>query len=45
MVLAALAANLSLEFARVLIDLNNGLCAPIGQAGLPGYEHQPPIQQ
>ena len=45
MVLAALAANLSLEFARVLIDLNNGLCASIGQAGLPGYEHQPPIQQ
>ena len=38
-VLAALAANLSLEFARVLIDLNNGLCASIGQVGLPGYEH------
>ena len=34
--LAALAANLSLEFARVLIDLNNGLCASIGQAGLRG---------
>ena len=36
--LAALAANLSLEVARVLVDLNNALCASVGEVGLPGYE-------
>ncbi len=37
-ILAALAVNLTLEFARVLIDLNNAFAAAIGQSGLPGYE-------
>ena len=37
-ILAALAVNLTLEFARVLIDVNNAFAAAIGQVGLPGYE-------
>ena len=30
--------NLTLEFARVLTDLNNAFASTIGQVGLPGYE-------
>ena len=37
-ILAALAVNLTLEFARVLIEVNNAFAAAIGQVGLPGYE-------
>ena len=36
-VLAALAMHLTLDFARLLIDLNNGLTQAVGQHGLPGY--------
>jgi TrbL/VirB6 plasmid conjugal transfer protein len=44
-ILAALAANLTLEFARVLIDLNNGFAGAIGQVGLPGYEQASTSQE
>ncbi len=37
-VLAALALNLTLELARLLIDVNNAFTAAVGQVGLPGYE-------
>src|SRR5690606_2431303 len=37
-ILAALALNLTLEFARLLIDANNAFAAAVGQTGLPGYE-------
>ena len=37
-ILAALAVNLTLEFARVLIEVNNAFASAIGQVGLPGYE-------
>ena len=37
-ILAALAVNLTLEFARVLIDANNAFAAAVGQVGLPGYD-------
>ena len=37
-ILAALAVNLTLEFAGVLIEVNNAFAAAIGQVGLPGYE-------
>ena len=37
-ILAALALNLTLELARLLIDLNNAFAAAVGQVGLPGYE-------
>ena len=37
-VVAALAVNLTLEFAALLIELNNALASAIGQVGLPGYE-------
>lgn len=36
--LAALAASLTLEFATLLIDLNNAFSAAIGAEGLPGYD-------
>lgn len=36
--LAALAASLTLEFATLLIDLNNAFTAAIGAEGLPGYD-------
>ncbi|TAJ16117.1 MAG: hypothetical protein EPO65_13895, partial [Dehalococcoidia bacterium] len=36
--LAAIAANLSLELVRVLIDLNNALAGAVGGVGLPGYD-------
>lgn len=35
--LAALALNLTLEFARLAVDLNNALTSAVGQADLPGY--------
>ncbi len=37
-ILGALAANLTLELSRLLIDLNNALGASVGQVGLPGYD-------
>lgn len=44
-ILAALAANLTLEFARFLIDSNNAISAAIGQVGLPGYDRATPSQE
>lgn len=44
-ILAALAANLTLEFARFLIDSNNAISAAIGQVGLPGYDQATPSQE
>jgi len=38
-ILAALGLNLTLEIARVLIDLNNAFAGAIGDVGLPGYDH------
>jgi hypothetical protein len=35
---AAIAANLTLEFARLLIDLNNAFTAAVGAEALPGYD-------
>ena len=35
--LAALALNLTLEFARLAVDLNNALTSAVGQGSLPGY--------
>ena len=43
-VLAALALHLTLEFARLLIELNNALTAAVGQSGLPGYERATAVQ-
>ncbi|MBN9493985.1 type IV secretion system protein [bacterium] len=44
-ILAALAANLTIEFARLLIDVNNAISAAIGQVGLPGYDQATPSQE
>jgi len=44
-ILAALAANLTLEFARMLIDINNALAAGVGDVGLPGYDAATPQQE
>jgi len=44
-VLAALAANLTLGFARFLIDANNAISAGVGQTGLPGYDQASPAQE
>jgi len=44
-ILAALAANLTLEFARFLIDANNAFSAAVGQVGLPGYDQATPTQE
>jgi hypothetical protein len=43
-ILAALAANLTLEFAHALIDGNNAISAAIGQVTLPGYDQATPSQ-
>jgi len=43
-ILAALAANLTLELARFLIDANNAFSAAVGQVGLPGYDQATPSQ-
>jgi hypothetical protein len=45
LILAALAANLSLEFAKGLIDANNAIAAGVGQVGLPGYDQATPSQE
>ena len=37
-ILAALAVNLTLEFAAFLIALNNAFASAVGDVGLPGYE-------
>src|SRR5690606_1466913 len=37
-ILAALAVNLTLEIARVLIELNNAFAGAVGDGGLPGYD-------
>jgi len=44
-ILAALAANLTLEFARFLIDTNNAFSSAVGQVGLPGYDQATPTQE
>lgn len=44
LILATLAANLTLEFARFLIDANNAVAGAIGQVGLPGYDQASPAQ-
>ena len=44
-ILAALAANLTIEFARMLIDINNALAAGVGEVGLPGYDQATPSQE
>jgi hypothetical protein len=44
-ILGALAANLTLEFARFLIDTNNALSGAVGQVGLPGYDQATPTQE
>ncbi|MBE7518379.1 MAG: hypothetical protein HS107_03950 [Thermoflexaceae bacterium] len=44
-ILAALAANLTIEFARMLIDINNALAAGVGDVGLPGYDQATPSQE
>ena len=44
-ILAALAVNLTLEFARVLIEANNAFASAIGQVGLPGYERANAAQE
>jgi len=45
LLLGALAANLSLSFARFLIDLNNAIAGGVGQVGLPGYDQATPTQE
>jgi len=37
LVLGALLANISLTLGQLAIDLNNALCAAVGQVGLPGW--------
>jgi hypothetical protein len=44
-ILAALAANLTLEFVRFLIDANNAFAAAVGQVSLPGYDEATPTQE
>ena len=44
-ILAALAANLTIEFARLLIDVNNAISAAIGDVSLPGYDQATPSQE
>jgi len=44
-ILAALAANLTIEFARMLIDINNALASGVGDVGLPGYDQATPSQE
>lgn len=44
-ILGALAANLTLEFARFLIDASNAFSAAVGQVGLPGYDQATPSQE
>ncbi len=44
-ILAALAANLTIEFSRLLIDVNNAISAAIGEVSLPGYDQATPTQE
>jgi hypothetical protein len=44
-ILGALAVNLTLLFATLLIDANNALAAGVGQTGLPGYDQATPTQE
>ena len=44
-ILAVLAANLTIEFARLLIDVNNAISAAIGDVSLPGYDQATPSQE
>ena len=44
-ILAALAVNLTLEFAGLLIEVNNAFAAAVGQVGLPGYEQANAAQE
>lgn len=44
-ILAALAANLTIEFARMMIDINNALAAGVGDVHLPGYDQATPSQE
>ena len=44
-ILAVLAANLTLECGRFLIDMNNALAASVGDVGLPGYYQATPSQE
>ena len=44
-ILGALAANLTLELARFLIDGNNAIAGAVGQVGLPGYDQATPTQE
>lgn len=44
-VLAALAANLTLEFVKLLIDTNNALAVAVGEVGLPGYDQAGATQE
>jgi len=37
-ILAALAVNLTLEIARMLIELNNAFAGAVGEGSLPGYD-------
>lgn len=44
-ILAALALNLTLELAQLLIDLNNAFAGAVGEVALPGYEEAGAEQQ
>ena len=44
-ILAALAVNLTLEFAGLLIEVNNAFAGAVGQVGLPGYEQANAAQE
>jgi hypothetical protein len=44
-ILGALAANLTLEFSRALIEGNNAIAGAVGQVGLPGYDQATPQQE
>jgi hypothetical protein len=44
-ILGALAVNLTLLFATLIIDANNALAAGVGQTGLPGYDQATPTQE
>lgn len=44
-IVASLAANLTLEFVRFPIDANNAFAAAVGQVSAPGYEEATPTQE
>lgn len=45
LLIGALAANLSLSFARFFIDLNNAVAGGLGEVALPGYDQATPAQE